>query len=134
MLRRILMQITDFGMLAYWATTSLMALSIINVPGELLFNNYHDPQVMAWNWSFLPLDLLLSATGLWALRLERKGAAEWRIWSAISMALTVCAGLMAISYWAIMREFTLTWWAPNLFLMLWPLPFLWKLAHSSSNY
>ncbi len=122
------MTITDVGMLAYWIITGLMALSVIAMPGELLFKDYHDPRVMAWNWSFLPLDLLLSATGLWALRLERAAKSNWRIWAVISMTLTVCAGLMAISYWLIVGDFDAAWWVPNLFLMIWPIPFIIKFA------
>jgi len=41
MLRRWLMRITDFGMLAYWGVTILMAFSFISVPGEWLFKDYH---------------------------------------------------------------------------------------------
>jgi len=131
MLRRTLMLITDLGMLAYWATTLLITLSIVNIPGEWLFKDYHDPQVMAWNWSFFPLDILLCATGLWALHRERQNHTDWRIWSAVSMTLTVCAGLMAISYWVLVGDFDVSWWAPNLFLMLWPIPFLARLVRTS---
>lgn len=130
MIRRFLMLATDIGMLLYWSITALMALSIIALPGEWLFKDYHDPRVMAWNWSFLPLDLLLSFTGLWALRLERRGNPAWKIWAAVSMTLTTCAGLMAISYWLIVQDFDVTWWIPNLFLMLWPIPFLFNLSKS----
>lgn len=105
-----------------------MALSVISIPGEWLFKDYHDARVMAWNWSFLPIDLLLSFTGLWALKLERRGDIRWRVWSTISLTLTVCAGLMAISYWVLVRDFDPAWWIPNLFLTLWPLPFLAQLA------
>ena len=122
------MLVTDLGMLTYWLVTGLMALGIADIPGEWLFKDYYDQRVIAWNWSFFPLDILLSLTGLWALRLERRGVETWRIWSAVSMTLTVCAGLMAISYWAVMRDFDPSWWAPNLFLMLWPLPFLYALG------
>lgn len=128
MVRRWLMRITDFGMLTYWGVTALMALSIISIPGEWLFKDYDDARVMAWNWSFLPIDLLLSITGIWALRLEGAGDQRWKIWAAISLTLTVCAGLMAISYWALVRDFDPAWWIPNLFLMIWPLPFLYQLA------
>lgn len=115
-------------MLTYWSVTALMALSVISVPGEWLFKDYHDARVMAWNWSFLPIDLLLSFTGLWALRLEGHGNPQWRLWAAISLTLTVCAGLMALSYWVLVQDFDLTWWIPNLFLTVWPLPFLVQLA------
>jgi hypothetical protein len=45
----------------------------------------------------------------------------------ISLILTSISGLQAISYWALAREFDVTWWIPNLFLLLYPLFFLPKL-------
>ncbi len=127
MLRRRLMLFTDIGMLLYWAITAAMALKLLNVPGELLFKDYHDPRVMAWNWSFFPLDILLSITGLIALRMESSENENWKVMAAVSLTLTFCAGLMAIAYWLIVQDFDPSWWIPNLFLMLWPLPFLYNL-------
>lgn len=127
-MRRLLMRVTDIGMLAYWLLTALMALSLIQIPGEWLFKDYHDPRVVAWNWSFMPLDVIFAITGLYALRLEAQNDPRWRVWVIISLTLTVCAGLMAISYWIIVRDFDPTWWVPNLFLALWPLPFLWAFS------
>lgn len=127
MIRRWLMLFTDIGMLLYWAVTAAMALKLVDVPGEWLFKDYHDPRVMAWNWSFFPLDILLSVTGLAALRMEATDHANWRVMAAISLTLTFCAGLMAIAYWLIVQDFDPGWWIPNLFLMLWPIPFLYAL-------
>lgn len=127
MIRRGLMLFTDIGMLLYWAITAAMALKLLDIPGDWLFKDYHDPRVMAWNWSFFPLDILLSVTGLAALRMESAGHPNWRIMAAISLTLTFCAGLMAIAYWLIVQDFDPSWWIPNLFLMLWPLPFLYQL-------
>jgi hypothetical protein len=42
----------------------------------------------------------------------------------LSLALTSCSGLMAISFWAIRGDFDLSWWLPNLFLLVYPLFFL----------
>ena len=127
MIRRGLMLFTDIGMLLYWAITAAMALKLLDIPGDWLFKDYHDPRVIAWNWSFFPLDILLSVTGLAALRMESAGHPNWRIMAAISLTLTFCAGLMAIAYWLIVQDFDPSWWIPNLFLMLWPLPFLYRL-------
>ena len=129
MVRRGLMLFTDIGMLLYWAITAAMAANLIGVPGEWLFKDYHDPRVMAWNWCFFPLDILLSVTGLMALRMEAIGHANWRVMASISLTLTFCAGLMAIAYWLIVKDFDPSWWIPNLFLMIWPLPFLYALLH-----
>lgn len=40
----------------------------------------------------------------------------------ISLVLTSTAGLQAIAFWALRGDFALEWWAPNLFLLLFPLP------------
>lgn len=129
-MRRRLMFFTDIGMLAYWAITALMALGLLSLPPEWLFKDYDDPRVVAWNWSFLPIDLAFSLTGLWALRCERAGQPEWKIWATVSLTLTFCAGIMAISYWTLTGDFDPSWWIPNLFLMFWPLPFLVQLART----
>jgi len=127
-LRRTLMTITDIGMLLYWSLTILMVIKLVDIPSEWLFKNYDDPQIVAWNWSFFPIDILLSVTGLVALKLEKNGDHSWRAWALVSLTLTVCAGLMAISFWAFVGDFDIAWWLPNLFLMLWPLPFIFKLT------
>lgn len=132
MLRRRLMFFTDMGMLLYWVITAAMALSLLNIPGEWLFKDYHDPRVVAWNWSFFPLDILFSVTGLAALRMEARGDPNWKLMATISLTLTVCAGLMAISYWLIVQDFDPSWWLPNLFLMIWPLPYLYQLTRGKS--
>ena len=122
------MFITDVGMLLYWVATILMALKLLNIPPDWLFNDYEDPRVVAWNWSFFPIDLAFSLTGLKALQLEKRNDNSWRMWAVISLTLTVCAGLMAISYWVLVKDFALSWWIPNLFLMIWPIPFIIKLT------
>ncbi|MEM7460424.1 MAG: DUF5360 family protein [Pseudomonadota bacterium] len=132
MLRQRLMFFTDMGMLLYWVITAAMALQLLNIPGEWLFKDYHDPRVVAWNWSFFPLDILFSVTGLAALRMERAGDPNWKLVATMSLTLTVCAGLMAISYWLILQDFDPSWWVPNLFLMIWPLPYLYRLARGQS--
>ncbi|MEP1420379.1 MAG: DUF5360 family protein [Erythrobacter sp.] len=65
-MRRVLMRVTDIGMIGYWVVTAMMALAILDIPGEYLFKDYHDPRVIAWNWSFMPLDVIFAVTGLWA--------------------------------------------------------------------
>ena len=128
MIRRKLMFITDIGMLLYWSLTILLALKLLNIPGDWLFKDYDDPRVMAWNWSFFPIDIALSVTGLKSLQLEKQNNDAWRMWAVVSLTLTVCAGLMAISYWVLVKDFDPSWWIPNLFLMIWPIPFILKLA------
>ncbi len=59
--------ITDIGFILYWLITLLQV-----IPEELLFKDYDNPILQAWNWSFLPLDLAISATGLASLLLFRR--------------------------------------------------------------
>jgi hypothetical protein len=120
---RLLLQITDWGFIVYWSVTALATLHVIALPPEWLFRNYTDPAVVAWNWSFLPLDLAASATGLLAVRAAHKGTA-FKGLAIVSLVLTSCAGLMAVSYWAVARDFDPAWWGPNLFLLVWPWLFL----------
>ncbi len=105
----------DFGFIAYWAITVLGV-----IPAEHLFKDYENPILQSWNWSFLPLDLLISATGLTAVTRFRAGL-DWRPMALLSLVLTSCSGLQAIAFWTIHRDFDPAWWIPNLFLLLYPL-------------
>ena len=107
--------ITDIGFLAYW-----LAAAIGMFPPEWLYSNHEDPIMVAWNWSFAPIDLTASALGLYSLALSRLGKPAWRTYCVISASLTFCAGLMAVSFWAIQRDFNFGWWLPNLYLVLRP--------------
>jgi Family of unknown function (DUF5360) len=115
---------TDVGLLTYWLLTALIALGAVGLPPEWLFSDYHNPMLVAWNWSFLPLDIILSITGLTSVRLAARQDDRWQRYAVVSLSLTVCAGLMAISFWAIRLQFDPVWWGFNLYLLLWPLPFL----------
>ena len=107
---------TDLGFVLYWLVTLLHL-----IPTALLFNDYTNPLLVAWNWSFLPIDLLVSATGLTALWLHHRRLETWRSFALVSLTLTFASGLNAISFWLIRAEFDLVWWLPNLYLMLYPL-------------
>lgn len=107
--------ITDLGFVLYWA---LAGLNLI--PPDLLYKDHEDPILIAWNWSFAPVDLAASALGLASLALARNGSGSWRLLSTLSVALTFCAGLMAVTFWAIRRDFDLVWWLPNIYLVIWP--------------
>lgn len=122
--------VTDTLFLAYWTVTALVALKLLAVPEAWLFKDYHDPRVVAWNWSFLPLDLAFSLTGYGSLLLHRAGRAAWRPLALISLTLTFCAGLLAVSYWALLSELDPLWFLPNLALVLWPLLFVGPLVRS----
>jgi len=121
---RLLMLVTDIGLLTYWSLTALAAAGVIHLPPDWLFSDYLNPLIVAWNWSFLPLDVLLSVVGIASVRLAARNDPRWQHYAIISLSLTVCSGLMAVSFWAIRGDFDPIWWGFNLYLMLWPLPFL----------
>ena len=60
--------LTDLGFVSYWAVSLLVLIGVDVVPVSWLFKDYNDPIVVAWNWSFFPLDMVLSACGLLAVR------------------------------------------------------------------
>lgn len=124
--------ITDFAFLIYWAVAALHALALIEIPQDWLYANAEDPRVVAWNWSFFPLDVAFSLTGLAAVRCARRGVAAWRPLALMSLILTMVAGGMAVSYWMLLAEFDPFWIGANAVLLLWPLPFLGGLVKALS--
>jgi CHASE2 domain-containing sensor protein len=110
---------TDVSFVLYWFITLLHV-----IPSEALFKDYENPILQAWNWSFLPLDLLVSVTGFTALWLDRKGDERARLVAVMSLTLTCTSGLLAISFWMLRDDYLIAWWLPNLALLLYPLPFL----------
>jgi hypothetical protein len=116
---KLLMLITDLGFVLYWLITIFHL-----IPAELLFRDYTNPILIYWNWSFLPLDLAISTTGLTALWLFHKRNAMWQSLAIVSLTLTSVSGLQAIAFWLFAGDFNMAWWLPNLFLLLYPLVFL----------
>ena len=124
---------TDVGFILYWAASLLILLGLEVVPQSWLFKDYDNPITYAWNWSFLPLDMVLSVCGLLSLRRHSRGDPSWRPLAAFSLALTFCAGFMAICFWTIRLDFDPSWWVANLLLTIWPLFFLPRLASGAST-
>lgn len=111
--------LVDIGFFFYWTITYFQL-----IPDELLFPDYKNPTLVTWNWSFFPLDIGLSLSGIASLILLNRKNEYWRILAIVSLALTHASGLMAISFWAFQGWFDLSWWLPNLYLMLYPIPML----------
>jgi hypothetical protein len=113
-------------MLAYWIVAALVEAGTIAVPKAWMYPSFEDPMIVAWNWSFFPLDVLFAVSGLLALYGPWPRARS-RLLLA-SLVLMFCAGLMAISFWAIRGEFDPTWWGANLWLMALPIlvSFRWR--------
>lgn len=118
-LLRVFMFITDVGFISYWLVTALEL-----IPLEYAFKNYDDAILVAWNWSFFPLDMLVSLTGLGSLYLYTRSRKSYRPLAIISLTLTLCAGLQAVVFWTLRSDFSFAWWLPNLYLLLYPLVFL----------
>ncbi|MDA9009475.1 YvaD family protein [Alphaproteobacteria bacterium] len=91
-------------------------LNWIYVPPEYMYSDYQNPFIVAWNWSFLPLDVLFAVLGL-AARFFVQSRSRELILSTLSLALMFCAGLMAVSFWIIQGSFDPFWWGINIWLM-----------------
>ncbi|OLT14564.1 hypothetical protein BJF79_18895 [Actinomadura sp. CNU-125] len=109
------MLVTDVGLLLYW----VVIFSGL-IPPDMAYKDYTNPILSDWNVSFVPLDLAAALTGLATLA----GRFAARPLMTVSLALTSTAGLQAVAFWALRGDFTLAWWVPNLWLLLFPLPAL----------
>ena len=109
----------DIGFILYWVIT-LFHL----IPDEFLFNDYKNSILVNWNWSFFPLDILVSATGIYSVYLHSKGKSNWMFYALFSLIFTSISGLQAIAYWVFAKDFDLSWWLPNLFLLIYPIFFI----------
>ncbi len=111
---------TDIVFLVYWTAMLLDLAGLISLPPSVMYKDYDDPRVIAWNWSFFPIDMLFSVTGIAAVRLSRRGNLMWRPLAILSLCLTFVAGFMAVAYWSLLAEFDPAWFLPNLGLAVWP--------------
>ena len=127
---RVALSVTDILFLIYWFASALHAAGLLPISPDLLYAHADDPRVVAWNWSYFPLDVAFSLTGLAAVRLSRRGSPLWKPIALISLILTMVAGGMAVGYWALLGEFDPAWFLPNLALLLWPMIFLPRLVRS----
>jgi hypothetical protein len=115
---------TDVAFMVYWSIAILECLGLISIPSDWLYAHAHDPRVVAWNWSFFPLDIAFSITGLWAVHAASQGNPIWRPLALISLILTIVAGGMACGYWLLLGEVDAVWFGMNAVLVIWPLVFL----------
>ena len=125
--------VTDILFLTYWFFSVLHIAGLFALPPSMMYGEFEQPRVFAWNWSFFPIDVLFSITGLLAVRLARRGDLRWRPIAIISLCLTFVAGFMACAYWTILGEFDPSWFLPNLALVIWPLFFLPRLIQATAQ-
>jgi len=84
--------VVDLGFVVYWLITAFHLID-----ETYLYNGYTNPILVAWNWSFFPLDMAISGSGFYSLFF-----------------------------------FQLQWWLPNLFLLIYPLFFIFWLSRDKS--
>jgi len=111
--------VVDIGFIAYWL---LAAFHLI--PPAWMFKDHQDALLMDWSWSFLILDVLIAVTGLLTLFLAARRSGKALPMALMSLAFSFCAGLQALSFWTLRSDFSWIWWLPNLFLLIYPLPFI----------
>ncbi len=124
--------VTDVLFMLYWAVVSVAAIGLIELPPNIMYGDYANPRVVAWNWTFFPLDVAFSIFGFMALSAARRGDPIWRPYAIVSLVLTMTAGGMAVAYWLFLLEFNPSWFLPNLLLLVWPLFFLGKLMRDAA--
>ena len=49
----------------HWIFASLVALDVLMVAPEYMYWDYANPSMVAWNWSFLPINALFAVAGLY---------------------------------------------------------------------
>lgn len=113
---RYLFLVVDIGFILYWLITALHL-----IPAEYLYKDYDNPIMADWNWSFLPLDLFISYTGLTSIMKYNQQNPIWERWALVSLVLTFVSGLQALAFWTIRLDFDITWWLFNGFLLIYPL-------------
>lgn len=118
-----LLLVVDALLVLYWVAVAFDA-----IPPESAFRDYQDPMMQAWNWSFFPLDLAAAALGFAGVHLIRRGHRLGTLVLTIGLTLTFCAGFMALSFWSYYGDFSVSWWIPNIALMVVPALVLFALA------
>lgn len=115
-MRKRMTTITEILMILYWILAAALVMNLIYIDPELMYSDYQNPLVVAWNWSFFPIDIAFALIGLFA-KFGKLGTRLRKKLEIIAASLMTCAGLMAISFWLITGDFNVSWWAVNLWLI-----------------
>ena len=113
----VLLTSTEIGMISYWVVAFLMLFGVLHIPPEYMYSDYKNPTIIAWNWSFFPIDLIFSIAGLYA-RFGQHALYKKQLLETVSISLMFCAGLMAISFWTIQNSYDIFWWGTNIWLIV----------------
>lgn len=109
--------IAEILMIAYWIAAAALAFGLIYIDPEWMYSDHENPLVIAWNWSFFPIDIAFAALGLFAKFGNMNAARRFKL-EITAATLMICAGLMAISFWLITADFNVAWWAVNIWLIV----------------
>lgn len=109
--------VTEIAMLLYWLLAGALVLGLVSIDPSLMYSDYQNPLVVAWNWSFFPIDVAFAILGLVARFGGAQGHLRFKL-EVTAAVLMSCAGLMAISYWTITGDFDLIWWSMNIWLII----------------
>lgn len=115
-MQKTLTTFTEIAMILYWVLAGSLVLGLISIDPSLMYSDYQNPLVVAWNWSFFPIDIAFAVTGLTARFCTMSEQTKFKL-EIIAAVLMVCAGLMAVSYWTITGDFDPTWWSMNIWLI-----------------
>jgi hypothetical protein len=109
--------VTEALMLLYWLLAGALALNLLSIDPSLMYSDYQNPLVVAWNWSFFPIDLAFALIGLSARFGRFSMDLKFKL-ETTAAALMICAGLMAVSFWILTGDFSISWWAVNIWLIV----------------
>ena len=117
---------TDIFFLLYWFSTAMGLL-----PPSLVYDDYTNPILVAWNWSYFPIDVVFALLGLYAVHLSERGDhGKAKVLVLVALTLMHASGLMAISFWSLRQELDPLWWVPNLYLAAMPFFYIrWALGN-----
>ena len=49
--------VTDVLFMLYWTVAAAAAIGLVSLQPDMMYGDYNNPRVIAWNWSFFPLDV-----------------------------------------------------------------------------
>jgi len=108
---------TELAMLIDWVLAAALVLDLISIDPSMMYSDYQNPLVVAWNWSFFPIDIAFAIIGLTARFGVKAARVRFKL-EVIAGVLMFCAGLMAVSFWTITGDFDPTWWGMNIWLIV----------------
>jgi len=109
--------ITEILMILYWIIAAAVALGWISIDPSLMYSDHENPLVIAWNWSFFPIDIAFSVLGLAATFIVMSAARKAKL-ETVAATLMLCAGVMALSFWTITGDYNPSWWGVNIWLVV----------------